>query len=188
MSEFFNEGMRHYFDALIAMRDFCSEAISTSRTVLIRRREALGNAVGSFDSSSSPMNVDINPDLNPDCQPNWPGTWHWLCVRMAVGNVGYFYFGLLWERDSDEIRPSAVGTFRFGDATIFDLAQNRFNALKSDLKPDPHEKEITIRKEIAAGEEPTFGSKLEQIADEWTRLWERIGGMEGLTRAKQGGA
>jgi hypothetical protein len=172
--DLFQEGLQGYPDALVAIKEFCREVHSRSRTVLEANLDNLGQALhDELDSDS--ISEYVWPNLPPPV--TWDGTSAWIAAKFPVRDLGTVYLGLLWQAEPGEPpRPGVAVGFSLSSLQrpVFDALSKKFRSLAGERIQLPYRWELMIWEPLDPANAVSFGEKLDSILKEWIKLWSQI--------------
>ena len=170
--EFFQEGLRSYMDAMLALGQFRQEVQQKAEGVLRRNLQELGQAL-QVPLEGAGQILYVNPS-NPS---NFNGTFTWITTRLEVQQFRYILFGLLWLETEGNITLFVTGGFWFSNRRVRDKARQAFggdSALWDDYEG------LYLRERLTPEEAASFETKLDDVVKKWIELWRRVGGLNAV--------
>ena len=120
----------------------------------------------------------ISPDGSNSLQ-NYDGDWAWVAVRIELPGYGGAYFGLMWVMQE----PRVIAAIKFRNLGLFRNASLRVASSVFKIYANEREREIMLYKRIQADQFRDFEGILTRVIDEWSRVWQDIGGLSALNSA-----
>jgi hypothetical protein len=170
----FQEGLESYLEALGALRGFCQEVLSKSRTVLQANLGDLAVALHRQLELTSVTDYVWPPTLVVPA--DWDGTIAWIAAKLPVRDLCNFYLGLLWRAKEGSVpEPGAVAAFEVYPKATFNVVSERIRSLAGDrVELNRRYNEIFIWQQFGPSNAANFSEALESIMREWIGLWHRV--------------
>ena len=167
------EGARSYPQALAALSEFQILVVDACRKALESELPKISTAMGIKLSRE-----DFDVRIRPQKMENSDGENASLGLRIIRDTEGWRqYHHLVWEKDG----LGASSAIWFQDKT---LAMNVSNALKKAGPKPPYVVDLDdsraafLMRRVTAEEMAQLPGILQELFREWTRLWQRIGGLK----------
>jgi hypothetical protein len=171
--EFLSKGLSIYLELLRTLHNFQKHIQDRARDALRSRQKELSDALG------SPLIATIEDYESHD------DTKAWVAVQaQCPAPLGSLYLGVLWElRDDGTPAQIAVATLDAG------AAQRRAKLLRCATEMTLASgftvvhggwNEVQMRTDLGPEEMPLLESKLGAILDEWSRFFQKVGGLRSL--------
>ena len=164
-----------YLDAMVALRKYRLMVCQKCRTVLTSRLINFERAIGLALSPATRIMDHISPD-GPNSLQNYDGSWAWVAVRIELPGYGGAYFGLMWL----EQKPRVMAMIHFQDLGLFRKASLRVASSVFAIDANERNKDIMLYEQIRADPFQDFEGILTRVIDEWSRVWQDIGGLSAL--------
>ena len=173
------EGAVSYVQATIALNEFKRIVQEECEKLALGHHLDDINRIMGTDLTEEDLHYYPRRGRLPDTQDPW------LCVSLALKDVGKIFIGLFWESLQDgSYQLHAITAFEFSDQKLFQKARQKFDE-KRNLKfrsfpykdKDPY---ITLSEAIPAEQATSFPEKLETVLEGFLQGWEKMGGLKNL--------
>jgi hypothetical protein len=170
--EFFQEGLRSYMDAMLALGQFRQEVKKRAERVLTSNLPELQRALG-ITLQHERQEIYVYP-TSPT---NFSATSVWITTRLLAPQFQLVLFGLRWREIDGETVLFVVGGFWFGSAAVRERARQAFGG-DNELSDD--DGGLYLQERLTPEEAASFEGKLENIIRKWIELWRRAGSLSAV--------
>jgi hypothetical protein len=172
--EVFKEGLRSFLDAMSAIREFCDEVYSVSRSVLEANLNDLRQTLQREIQSDW-----ITTHVRPNCVDpiDWDGMTASAMARVDAQDLCRIYVGIYWQAENAaELKPGTyVGLEFHGGVPLFLATLEHLRRVAGDrIKSYRPWKELWIWEPIDPTDAAEFGDRLDRIMKEWIKLLRQI--------------
>ena len=178
------EGVPAYLDAIMALRELQQNVQKRCRQILCEGLEEFARAIG------MPLNATMIKDyIYPDkISESATADWIWLGVSLPLQNAGDALIALVvvQKKDGKDYQSPVINggvAVEFKDRNLFDRVWERVEIAEPRVVSD-YRGIMGLSKPVPPDRIPSFVDILSDLLGEWSRLWQRVGGLQGTAMAR----
>ncbi len=182
------EGLKSYFDVMIAAREFCRELQALTSIALRQELRAISGALKTRLSATA---------MKPFVSPSMIETDEWddesVCIGsyIHIANLGTLNSYVWWERANDgSMKPTAIGSLEVDTRKSSDALWELLAPTDPSMKYDTSYRELYLLEPIIVSKKPTSSParQLRRPLKTWARVFRQFKGLHDirkLTRTKE---
>lgn len=177
------EGLKSYFDVMIAVREFCRELQTHTTAALRQELRAISGALKTKRSA-----VAIKPYVSPSAieTDEWDDESAVVGSYIEITNLGTLTSYVWWERaDDGRMKPTAVAGLEVETRKGSDALWELLAPTDPGMKHDTSDRELYFMEPIIiASQKPTasLASQLRRPLKAWARVFRRFKGVQNIRK------